>query len=140
MEILIGIIIAYILTIIFNIHYTIKWELVSFKLNLYFTFIYLVLSPVILPFTIGRALLAWYEEIESTKAILQGLRLGVDGTRYEKLSDNDLLSLTDIMAQNTQYIAFDSFEEIFQDLEQKGYIIVDENGNCKVNLKIQSEE
>ena len=132
--------ICYIISILINLYYIRKAQLFELKLDWVFTIIYLLFSPLVLPFTVGRSFEVWYEEIVTNQAILRGLRLGVEGTKYDVLTDEQLMELKDILAENEQYIAFDSFEEIFEDLERRGIIVVDTAGCYSINKTTDNEE
>ena len=132
--------ICYIISILINLYYIRKAQLFELKLDWVFTIIYLLFSPLVLSFTIGRSFEVWYEEIVTNQAILRGLRLGVEGTKYDILTDEQLMELKDILAENEQYIAFDSFEEIFEDLERRGIIVVDTAGCYNINKTTNNEE
>ena len=131
---------CYIISILINLYYIRKAQLFELKLDWVFTIIYLLFSPLVLFFTIGRSFEVWYEEIVTNQAILRGLRLGVEGTKYDILTDEQLMELKDILAENEQYIAFDSFEEIFEDLERRGIIVVDTAGCYNINKTTDIEE
>ena len=127
-------------SILINLYYIRKAHLFELKLDGVFTVIYLLFSPLVLPFTLGRSFEVWYEDIVTNQAILRGLRLGVEGTKYDVLTDAQLMELKDILAENEQYIAFDSFEEIFEDLERRGIIVVDTAGCYNINKTTDNEE
>lgn len=140
LEIISIIAVCYMISILINLYYIRKAHLFELKLDWVFTIIYLLFSPLVLPFTLGRSFEVWYEEIVTNQAILKGLRLGVEGTKYDILTDAQLMELKDILAENEQYIAFDSFEEIFEDLERRGIIAVDTAGCYVINRITDNEE
>ena len=132
--------ICYIISILINLYYIRKAQLFELKLDWVFTIIYLLFSPLVLPFTVGRSFEVWYEEFVTNQSILRGLRLGVEGTKYDVLTDEQLMELKDVLAENEQYVAFDSFEEIFEDLERRGIIVVDTAGCYNINKTTDNEE
>lgn len=140
LEIISIIAVCYMISILINFYYIRKAHLFELKLDWVFTVIYLLFSPLVLPFTIGRSFEVWYEEIVTNQAILRGLRLGIEGTKYDILTDEQLMELKDVLAENEQYVAFDSFEEIFEDLERRGIIVVDTAGCYNINKTTDSEE
>jgi hypothetical protein len=140
LEIISIIVVCYIISILINLYYISKAHLFELRLDWVFTIIYLLFSPLVLPFTVGRSFEVWYEEVVTNQAILKGLRLGVEGTKYEELTDAQLMELKDVLAENEQYIAFDSFEEIFEDLERRGIIVADATGCYSINKTTDSEE
>ena len=140
LEVISIILVCYMISILINLYYIRKAHLFELKLDWVFTIVYLLFSPLVLPFTLGRSFEVWYEEIVTNQAILRGLRLGVEGTKYDILTDAQLMELKDILAENEQYIAFDSFEEIFEDLERRGIIIVDTAGCYSINKTTDNEE
>lgn len=140
LEVISIIVVCYIISILINLYYIRKAHLFELKLDWVFTIVYLLFSPLVLSFTIGRSFEVWYEDIVTNQAILKGLRLGVEGTKYEVLTDAQLMELKDILAENEQYIAFDSFEEIFDDLERRGIIVVDTAGCYRINKITDNEQ
>lgn len=140
LEIISIIAVCYMISILINFYYIRKAHLFELKLDWVFTVIYLLFSPLVLPFTIGRSFEVWYEDIVTDQAILRGLRLGVNGTKYDTLTDAQLMELKDVLAENEQYVAFDSFEEIFEDLERRGIIVVDTAGCYNINKTTDNEE
>jgi hypothetical protein len=140
LEIISIIVVCYMISILINLYYIRKAHLFELKLDWVFTIVYLLFSPLVLPFTIGRSFEVWYEDIVTDQAILRGLRLGVNGTKYDTLTDAQLMELKDVLAENEQYVAFDSFEEIFEDLERRGIIVVDTAGCYNINKTTDNEE
>lgn len=140
LEVISIIVACYMISILINLYYIRKAHLFELKLDWVFTIIYLLFSPLVLFFTIGRSFEVWYEDIVTNQAILRGLRLGVEGTKYDVLTDTQLMELKDILAENEQYIAFDSFEEIFEDLERRGIIVADTAGCYRINRTTDNEE
>lgn len=140
LEIISIIVVCYMVSIFINLYYIRKASLFELKLDWVFTIIYLLFSPLVLPFTLGRSLEVWYDDIVTNKAILKGLRLGIEGTKYEVLTDAQLMELKDVLAENEQYIAFDSFEEIFEDLEHRGIIVADATGRFRITKITDNEE
>ena len=139
LEIISIVIAVYIITILINLYYIKKAYLFNLKLDWKFTLLYLLFSPIVLPFTIGKAFATWYEELMDDRFILKGIRMGIENTKYDVLTDAQIMELKDILADNEQYASFDCFEDIFDDLARRGILVPDREGHYNIVNDIEDE-
>lgn len=105
-----------------------KAHLFDLRTNIGFTVTYFVLSPLTVFYSVGRAMETWYQIAANKKAIIDTLRAEIEGTKYESLKDNELYAITGVLSEHLEYAELDSFDAIFQALEDAGYIAADEHG------------
>lgn len=122
------IILIYALSFCINIICVDKAHLFEFKKSIIFTIVYLVLSPFTVFHSIGKAMEAWYQLVSNKQIIIEALRGEIEDTKYKDLSDEELYEITRILAEHLEYAEFNSFDDIFQALEDAGYIAADEHG------------
>lgn len=129
METIIGLIICvYGLIICINFVIVDKCRLFDMKLHIGFTIAYLILSPFTITFSIGQAMLSWYQFIKDKKLIIDTLRAELEDTKYNSLSDADLYSITRVLSADLSYSELETFEDIFNSLESNGWITRSEDG------------
>jgi len=102
-----------------------KAHLFDLRVSIVFTITYLILSPLTVFYSVGRAMETWYQITANKKAIIDTLRAEIADTKYNTLSDKDLYSITGVLAENLEYAEFEDFESIFAALEKDGYIVSD---------------
>lgn len=105
-----------------------KAHLFDLRASIGFTATYLALSPLTVFHSIGRAMETWYQITINKKAIIDTLRAEIEGTKYESLKDDELYAITGVLSEHLEYAELDSFDAIFQALEDAGYIAADEHG------------
>lgn len=99
-----------------------KVHLFYLKTSVKFTIVYLLLAPLTVFHSVRRAMAA------NKKAIINTLRAEIEGTKYDSLKDEELYSITGVLSEHLEYAELDSFDAIFQALEDAGYIAADEHG------------
>lgn len=105
-----------------------KAHLFNLRASIGFAVTYLALSPLTVFHSIGRAMETWYQISINKKAIIDTLRAEIEGTKYESLKDDELYAITGVLSEHLEYAELDSFDAIFQALEDAGYIAADEHG------------
>lgn len=106
-----------------------KAHLFNLRASIGFTVTYLALSPLTVFHSIGRAMETWYQITINKKAIIDTLRAEIEGTKYDSLKDDELYAITGVLSEHLEYAELDSFDAIFQALEDAGYIAADGHGN-----------
>ena len=122
------IILFYSLSFCINIVCVDKARLFEFKKSIVFTIVYLALSPFTMFYSIGKAMETWYQFVSNKQMIIDALRAEIEDTKYKDLSDEELYEITRILAEHLEYAEYNSFDDIFQALEDAGYITADEYG------------
>ena len=122
------IILFYSLSFCINMICVDKTHLFDLKTSIGFTVTYFLLSPLTVFYSVGRAMETWYQITANKKAIIDTLRMEIEGTKYESLKDNELYAITGVLSEHLEYAELDSFEAIFQALEDAGYIAADAHG------------
>lgn len=117
-----------------------KAHLFDLRASIGFTVTYLALSPLTVFHSIGRTMEAWYQITINKKAIIDTLRAEIEGTKYDSLKDDELYSITGVLSEHLEYAELDSFEAIFQALEDDGYIVADEHGRYHYMEQTGQEE
>lgn len=105
-----------------------KAHLFDFRTSVKFTITYLLLAPLTMFYSVGRAMETWYQIAANKKAIINTLRAEIEGTKYDSLKDDELYAITGVLSEHLEYAELDSFDAIFQALEDAGYIAADEYG------------
>lgn len=105
-----------------------KAHLFDLRTSIGFTIAYFVLSPLTVFYSIGRAMETWYQITVNKKTIINTLRAEIEGTKYDSLKDDELYAITGVLSEHLEYAELDSFDAIFQALEDAGYIAADEHG------------
>jgi hypothetical protein len=127
-DILILAILFYSLSFCINMICIDKAHLFDLRTSIVFTATYLALSPFTVFHSVGRAMETWYQIAINKKAIIDTLRAEIEGTKYDNLKDSELYAITGVLSEHLEYAELDSFEAIFQALEDDGYIAADEHG------------
>jgi hypothetical protein len=127
-DILILAILFYSLSFCINMICVDKAHLFEFKKSIIFTIVYLILSPLTMFYSVGKAMETWYQFISNKQMIIDALRAEIEDTKYKDLSDEELYEITRILAEHLEYAEYNSFDDIFQALEDAGYIAADEYG------------
>lgn len=112
----------YIISVCVNYLIIDKARLFDVRVNVGFTIVYLLLSPLVLPHAIGKAMEVWYQVTANKKAIITTIRMEIADTKYDTISDQDLYLITGVLAEHLEYAEMESFEAIFEDLEKNGWI------------------
>ena len=105
-----------------------KAHLFDLRTSIGFTATYFALSPLTVFYSIGRAMETWYQITANKKAIINTLRAEIEDTKYDSLKDDELYAITGVLSEHLEYAELDSFDAIFQALEDAGYIAADEHG------------
>lgn len=105
-----------------------KAHLFDLRTSIGFTVTYFALSPLTVFYSVGRAMETWYQITANKKAIINTLRAEIEDTKYDSLKDDELYAITGVLSEHLEYAELDSFDAIFQALEDAGYIAADEHG------------
>ena len=62
--------------------------------------------------------------------IIDALRAEIEDTKYKDLSDEELYEITRILAEHLEYAEYNSFDDIFQALEDAGYQNAEQVGSA----------
>jgi hypothetical protein len=127
-DILILAILFYSLSFCINMICVDKAHLFDLRTSIGFTVTYFALSPLTVFYSIGRAMETWYQITANKKAIINTLRAEIEDTKYDSLKDDELYAITGVLSEHLEYAELDSFDAIFQALEDAGYIAADEHG------------
>jgi hypothetical protein len=127
-DILILAILFYSLSFCINMICVDKAHLFDLRTSIGFTVTYFALSPLTVFYSIGRAMETWYQITANKKAIINTLRAEIEDTKYASLKDDELYAITGVLSEHLEYAELDSFDAIFQALEDAGYIAADEHG------------
>ena len=132
--------IYYIVSIVVNYILIDKYKLFDTSLNYKFTLLYIVLSPFVLGFSIGQAMITKYQNMRDMDTIIKTIIVEIEDTKYESLSYNEIEKLVYYMAEHTEYSVHNSFEEMFEAFEEDKVIVKNAEGNYMFNTKIGQEE
>lgn len=132
--------IYYIVSIVVNYILIEKYKLFDTTLNYRFTLLYIVLSPFVLGFSIGQAMITKYQNMKDMDTIIKTIIAEIENTKYESLSYNDIEELVYYMAEHTEYSVHNSFEEMFEAFEEDKVVVRNAEGKYVFNTKIGQEE
>lgn len=132
--------IYYIVSIVVNYILIEKYKLFDTSLNYRFTLLYIVLSPFVLGFSIGQAMITKYQNMKDMDTIIKTIIAEIENTKYESLSYNDIEELVYYMAEHTEYSVHNSFEEMFEAFEEDKVVVRNAEGKYVFNTKIGQEE
>jgi hypothetical protein len=117
-----------------------KGRLFDLKLHIGFTIVYIMLSPFTVFYSIGKAVETWYQDIKNLDLIIQTFIMELEHTQYNSLSYKDLKAITIYLSQHLEFSEYDSFYEIFTELERRNVIYADDNENYHFNYQIGQDE
>ena len=134
------IILIYGLLLYINIICVDKANLFECRKSIVFTIVYFALSPLTMFYSVGKAMETLYQFISNKQMIIDALRAEIEDTKYKDLSDEELYEITRILAEHLEYAEYNSFDDIFQALEDAGYIAADEYGRYHYVEQIGQEQ